>query len=107
MRSILDCARNDRAPKLIESQLNRPFKYKFSGPRERDVPEVSVNCFETNPKFVPAARNYSDGATRIFNRSKDERACHYSRAARECFVFHTTFIGANGDLVGSAFFDEV
>ena len=42
-------------------------------------------------------------AAGIFGRREDERARDYSRAARERFVFHSTFIRADRDLLGSRF----
>ncbi len=59
--TLLDSARNDRAP-TSGSNLNFPFKNKFGRAGECDVAEAAVDRFETDLKFVTAPRDYVDRA---------------------------------------------
>src|SRR5215813_10604736 len=53
--------------------LNRSFKYKFGGSRQRDVAKASINFVESNLQFVSATRNYADRCSGIFDSRKDKR----------------------------------
>jgi hypothetical protein len=69
---------------------------------ECDVTETSLNFLKTDLKFVATAASTVIGL-RFSHWRKDERAGDYSRAARERFVFHAAFIGADGDFLGPRF----
>src|SRR6267378_4204286 len=98
---------NIRVHPWLGSNLDRSLENEFGRASECDVVEISLNFLKTDLKFVTASRQHRDRTAAFLTGGKDERAGDYSRAARERFVFHAAFIGANGDFVGSALFDEV
>src|SRR4030095_14581674 len=89
------------------SNLDCSLENKLCWSGEYDVAKTCLGFFKADLQFVSAAREDSDRPFATFAGGEDERAGNYSSPARKRFIFHTAFIGADGDSVGSACFDEV
>src|SRR5438128_6806455 len=100
---FLDFAWNDNT----SSNLNCSVKHEICRTRECDVAKFISALFKADLKFVSAARDHSDLVSVDFSGGEHERACDYTCAAGECFVFHTTLIRPDRNHICSAFFNNV
>src|SRR5713226_945460 len=92
------------APRL---QLDRAFKNKLSRTGEGNIAKPIAIFFEIDTELAAAAHDDADWPAGIFDCGKNESARDHARAARERFVFHTTFIATGGESFRTSFLEEL
>src|SRR6202035_4601671 len=88
-------------------KLDRAFKCKLSWASERNIAKLLVDPVEPNAEFVPPTCNHGDRTLHVFSNREHKCARDDAGAAREGFIFHTSFVGADSDLIGIAFLNEI
>ena len=67
----------------------------------------SAVLLESHGEFASAADKNTNRSVHIFRGRENQRARHDAGAARERFIFHAAFVGANGNAPPAFLFQEV
>ena len=96
-----------RPLRLRALNLDCSVEHKLGRTGKRNAAKLLIDLFKPNTQFVSPARENADRTFHVFRSGKDKRARDDPGATREGFIFHTSFVGADGDLIRSAFFNEI
>src|ERR1700756_4045273 len=87
--------------------FNGAFEHELGRAGQCHIPKPLTILFKTNAEFTAAAHQHANWTADPLHCGEDQSTRHHSGPACECFVFHSAFIRANGNLLRSTFLQEI